>query len=208
MAQHREHVLVYPRSVLDGLGTFSGLRTDAASYVEAILRPDGLSWLWRDAAEEDPAFKQIIPYVVLTHGRTVFAYTRGKQSGEQRLVAHRSVGIGGHISREDHTLFTAFGPELYEAAKTREVTEEVVIDAPYTERLLGVINDDDTEVGRVHFGIAHVWEMAEPNVRKRESQITQAGFVPIADLVQDRESLETWSWFCVEALAREWGVAV
>lgn len=205
MPKH-EHILVYPRVLLDELGAFHGLRTDAQRYVDTILQPAHLSWLLRETAEGDPGFKQIIPYVLLTHGRTVFAYTRGKQSGEQRLVAKRSAGIGGHIAQEDHSLFTAFGPALYDAAKQREVEEEIVVDTPYRERLLGVINDDETEVGRVHFGIAHVWECAEPTVRKREAQITQAGFLPIETLLLERDALETWSRFCVEALAREWGV--
>ncbi len=203
----QEHVLVYPRALLDELGTFHGLRTDAQRYVDAILQPEQLSWLLRESAEDDPTFKQVIPYVVLTQGRSVFTYTRGKQSGEQRLVARRSAGIGGHIAQEDHTLFASqFGLELYEAAKQREVAEEIILDTPYDERLLGVINDDETEVGRVHFGIAHVWELAEPKVRKREAQITQASFMSIETLLLERESLETWSLFCVEALAAEWGV--
>ena len=203
-----EHVLVYPRALLDDLGAFEGLCTDAARYVDAILQPDQLRWMLREHAEEDPSAKQIIPYVVLTHGRTLFAYTRGKQSGEQRLVAQRSVGIGGHIAQEDHSLFTEFGPELYEAAKRREVDEEIVLGAEYSERLLGVINDDSTEVGRVHFGIAYVWELAAPQAEKRESVITQAGFTSIETLLMERASLESWSRFCVEALAREWGIRV
>lgn len=201
-----EHVLVFPRTLLDELGTFRGLRPDAARYVAAILAETQLSWLLRETAEQDPTHKQVIPYVVMTHGRTVFTYTRGQRSGEARLVAQRSVGIGGHIAQEDHSLFAAFGPALYDAAKEREVREEVTLEAPFRERLLGVINDDDTPVGRVHFGIAHVWELADPRVRKREAQITQAGFVPIETLLLERGSLETWSRFCVEALAREWGV--
>lgn len=201
-----EHVLVYPRALLDELGAFHGLCTDAQRYVDAILQREHLQWMLREEAEHDPAYKQIIPYVVLAHARTLFCYTRGKQSGEQRLVAHRSVGIGGHIAREDHGLFTDFGPDLYREAMHREVLEEIVLDAPYEERLLGVINDDTTDVGRVHFGVAHVWTLAEPLARKREAVITQAGFVPIESLLLDRAALESWSLFCVEALARAWGI--
>ena len=201
-----EHVLVYPRALLDKLGPFYGLRADAQRYVDAILQPEHLSWLLREKAEEDPTHKQIIPYVVMTEGRNLFTYTRGKQSGEQRLVAKRSVGIGGHIAREDHGLFSDFGPDLYAEAKRREVDEEVVLEAAYDERLLGVINDDTTEVGRVHFGIAYVWALAGPEVRKRESQITQAAFMSIETLLLERETLESWSRFCVEALAAEWGI--
>ena len=203
---HHEHVLVYPRRLLEELGPFHGLEPQAQRYVDAILQEEHLSWLLRETAEDDPTHKQIIPYVVLTEGRRVFTYTRGKQSGEQRLVAKRSVGIGGHIAQEDHGLFTDFGPELYAEAKRREVDEEVVLEAEYAERLLGVINDDTTEVGRVHFGIAYVWELESPHVRKRESQITQARFMSIETLLLERDLLESWSRFCVEALAREWGV--
>ena len=55
----------------------------------------------RSEVEEDPGFKQIIPYVVFRSGDGVFCYTRGKSQGEARLHRLRSLGVGGHVSEED-----------------------------------------------------------------------------------------------------------
>src|SRR5439155_20373872 len=105
------------------------------------------------------------------------------------LQALRSVGVGGHISADDSNLFES----PYREAMFREVAEEVHLDSPYEERCLGLINDDSTPVGRVHLGIVHVFELAEPKVRRREQALTQAGFAPVAELRRQREQFETWS---------------
>ena len=44
----------------------------------------------------------------------------------------------------------------------REVAEEIYLESEYTERCVGLINDDSNAVGQVHLGIVHVFELAEP----------------------------------------------
>lgn len=153
----------------------------------------------RDRAEKDPAYKQLIPYVVLRCGDYVFSYVRGRNSSESRLVAMRSIGVGGHIEPADQSLFSS-DREMYLDAARREVREEVKIDTPYVEYVVALINDDSTDVGKVHLGIMHIWDLAEPKVTKREGLITQAGFVPIARLKNAREELETWSQIALDVL--------
>ncbi len=60
----------------------------------------------------------------------------------------------------------------------RELDEEVVIDTPYTETIVGLINDDETPVGQVHLGVVHLCDVEQPNVRPREADILDAGFRP------------------------------
>lgn len=151
----------------------------------------------RAQAETNPDFKQIIPYVVITDGKSVLHYVRGKKTGEQRLVAKGSVGIGGHINDEDHTLF-AFGMQAFQDAVKREVCEEISIQGEFNARPVGLINDDSTEVGRVHFGIVHVLFCAPEQVKKNEQIITQMEFVQIDKLKAKREQMETWSQFCID----------
>jgi len=155
----------------------------------------------RALAETNPDFKQIIPYVVITDGKSVLHYVRGKKAGEQRLVAKGSVGIGGHINDEDDSLF-AFGVSLqaFQDAVKREVYEELSIEGNFNARPIGLINDDSTEVGRVHFGVVHVLFCKPERVKKNEQVITQVEFIPIEALKAKREQMETWSQLCIDNL--------
>ena len=100
-----EHVLVVPTPVFHALGHFQGFCGDTDRYLKGLLDPAHTSYRPRAAMEQDPTFKQLIPYVIFRHrdqaGRvSLFQYTRGKGQGEARLHAKRSIGIGGHISAE------------------------------------------------------------------------------------------------------------
>ena len=66
----------------------------------------------RSRAEEDPAFKQIIPYAVFTSGEKILHYVRGAKSGEKRLVSKGSIGVGGHINDHDESLFSFDGTRI------------------------------------------------------------------------------------------------
>jgi len=199
MAVTDEKVLVFPRSIFEQLGVFQGFRTDVARYLPIILEPKNNSFLSRAQAETDPNFKQIIPYVVVTDGTRILHYVRGKKAGEQRLVAKGSIGIGGHINDEDHTLFAA-GSQAFQDAVKREVCEELAIQGSFDAKPVGLINDDSTEVGRVHFGIVHVLFRTPEQVKKNEQVITQIEFVPIAQLKARREQMESWSQLCLDNL--------
>lgn len=197
-----EHVLVVPTEVFHRLGHFQGFSHEVDRYLDELLSPEHTSYRPRAEMEEDPGFKQLIPYVIFRYlddaGRdTVFEYTRGKGQGEKRLHAKRSVGIGGHISADDVSE-GALHP--YQEGMRRELEEEVVIETPYAERCVGLINDDETEVGRVHLGIVHVFDVERPAVRPREDDICQARFRPVEELLADLAGFETWSQICLRAL--------
>src|SRR5208282_1141047 len=178
-----ENVLVFPRSIFERLGVFQGFRTDVNRYLPTILDRRNNRFLSRAEAETNPEFKQIIPYVVITDGKSILHYVRGKKSGEQRLVAKGSIGIGGHINDEDHSLFAfAFGKQAFQDAVKREVCEELTVQGEFNPRPAGLINDDSTEVGRVHFGVVHVLFRPPEQVKKNEQVITQVGFIPIEQL--------------------------
>jgi len=197
-----EQVLVIPTRVFHEAGLFQGLSPRAEHYLPWLLEPRHLSFMPRSAAEHDPGYKQLIPYVVLRWGDQLFHYQRGQGSGEKRLRALRSVGVGGHINPADHGL-----GDPYRQALLRELAEEVYLETTYQERCLGLINDDSTPVGQVHLGIVHVFALAEPRVRRREQVLTRAGFAPVADLWRQKEEFETWSQFVLDALVQEEGSA-
>jgi len=196
-----ENVLVIKRSLFDELGSFQGLSFEPGKYLQAILSRGNNFFLPRPKAEIDPTHKQIIPYVLLAHGNTVLHYVRGKKAGEQRLVSKGSIGIGGHMNETDETLF-ALDEAAYRAGVEREVGEEISINTKFEDRIVALLNDDSTEVGQVHLGIVHVFKLAEPKVEKCEAMITNVAFLGKNELLARRDSLETWSQICLDALEK------
>ena len=194
-----EHVLVIPATRLSQLGTFSGFRPFCPQAFQALLDPECMEFHPRSRVEDDPSYKQLIPYVLLQADidgqRHLFQYTRGQGQGERRLHAKRSLGIGGHISRED-----AAGEDLYRSGMLRELEEEVILDSPYAEDLVGFIYDDTSAVGRVHLGVVHRLQLQSPSARAREADLLDSGFQPVEQLRLAADGFETWSQLCLQHL--------
>ena len=208
-----EHILVIPESVVDAIGRFDGFCDDVDRYLPAILNSDQLAFRPRPAMETDPSFKQLIPYVVLQHtadgGPHLFTYVRGGGGGESRLHAKKSFGIGGHIDRIDAGLDPVAdprrdakidGPTVYQAGMSRELSEEVRIDASYESEIIGLIYDPSTEVGRVHLGIVHRFILDQPAVTSLEDDLAGGQFEPVSQITKQRDRYETWSQLTLERL--------
>ena len=192
MPKPDEQVLVVRRSLFDELGSFQGFCSEAQRYLDVFLRRENNFFAARSSAETDPSLKQIIPYAVFTHAGRILRYVRGGKSGEKRLVAKASIGIGGHINDGDEGLF-AFNNDAYRIAVEREIAEELRLGGGFMDRVVGLINDDSTEVGQVHLGVVHLVELESDDVRPGEAAITQLDFVAPDVLGEGREGLETWS---------------
>lgn len=193
-----ERVLVVPGSEFDRLGRFQGFSADADRYLAALLAPGLGSFRARREVEDDPGFKQIIPYVIFRSGDAVFTYRRGKSQGESRLHRLRSLGVGGHVAEAD-----AEGQgtiDAYELALRRELDEEVSIESEGTLRRVGLINDDSNAVGAVHLGVVHVYELDRPSIRPREEGLADPEFLDVLELGRHRDEFETWSQICIAAL--------
>lgn len=197
-----EHVLVVPAALFHRIGHFQGFCSDVERYLNELLRPENTSYRPRNDVERDPSWKQLIPYVIFRHAppggqETVFQYTRGKGMGEGRLHSKRSVGIGGHISSVDAA---ADGDNPYQEGMRRELDEEVAVGSPYQTRCVGMINDDQTEVGSVHLGVVYVFDLQQPEVRPREEDLIDWGFRPVETILADLDGFETWSQISMRAL--------
>jgi predicted NUDIX family phosphoesterase len=192
-----ERVLCFSRNPLEKLGVFQGLSLEVDKYLPAVTTRSELVYLNRSEAEQDRRYKQLIPYVLLIHNEEILRYRRGKGGEETRLHGLYSIGIGGHISEEDHSLFTRdIG---YEEGMLREVREEVDIEQAKTATV-AVINDDSTDVGYVHFGVVHIMQVVDKNVAGRRSGIVSPEFIPMAEAVENASNYESWSRFCLENL--------
>jgi predicted NUDIX family phosphoesterase len=195
-----EQVLVVERGVVEEVGMFHGLAFDVDRYLDKIFVPGVPRFMPRSAVETDPSFKQLIPYVIMSCDGKYLNYVRGKRAGETRLVAKRSIGIGGHINPVDDMPLFGDPRETYLAAVDREVNEEVAIEAGHTEKIVALLNDDSNEVGQVHLGVVHHWELDSDKVSKIERMITQMTFMTPGELEEVKESLETWSQLCLPLL--------
>ncbi len=201
MSAQEEHILVVPESVIKEIGHVEGFEADVDRFLRPILLSDQLSFEPRSQMETDPSYKQLIPYVLLqwtddSGDVKLFTYTRGGGSGEARLHAKRSVGIGGHISRDD----AADGADPYSTGMQRELAEEVQLESEYSESRVGLIYDPSNEVGQVHLGVVHRFVLNKPLVKSNETDLAEGGFVSVSQLRDEIDRLETWSQLAIEAL--------
>jgi predicted NUDIX family phosphoesterase len=176
-------VLVVPRAALMGTSGWHGiLDRDAEPYL-AVIEREG-RFAARAAMETDPRFKQVIPYLVLRDRDGYFLMRRTRAGADARLHDRFSIGVGGHLNPGDVDL----GGGL-----AREWAEE--LDATFVPefRLLGLLNDDTTEVGRVHVGVVFTAEANGRPVAVREKHKLEGRFVPPGDVLAVHERMETWS---------------
>jgi predicted NUDIX family phosphoesterase len=190
-----ERVLCFERKLLEELGVFQGLNWEVEKYLPVVTSISNMKYLNRTEAEQDKHHKQLIPYVLIISNDRILRYRRGKGGQETRLHGLYSVGIGGHISEEDHSLFS--GDRGYQDGMRRELMEEVAI-GEAKEAAVAVINDDSTDVGYVHFGVVHIMHVDNENVAGRRSGIASPEFIPIADAVKESSGYESWSRLCLE----------
>ena len=97
--------------------------------------------------EQDQAYKQIIPYLIFAHQGRYFVMQRASTSSEQRLKNKFTLGIGGHIRQEDIRDDSIF------SWAQREFHEEINYSGNVAIQVLGVVNDESNDVGKVHLGL-------------------------------------------------------
>jgi predicted NUDIX family phosphoesterase len=183
-----ELVYVVPRDAILGHGAWHGVRTTETDAFLAVVDAHG-RFEPRAAMEADPSFKQIIPYLVLRDGYRYFLMRRTRAGGDARLHDAWSIGVGGHVNPGDRDLAGGL---------LREWTEELVADFIPEFRLVGLLNDDTTDVGRVHLGAVYVAEAAGRAVAIRETDKLTGGFATPGQVAEVADRLETWSRLAFE----------
>ena len=184
-----ERVLVLPRDRVPGGCDFSGVRlADERTMAElrAAVKAYG-QFVDRPLAEEDPAFKQLIPYVVVRDGGLVYLMERTDAGGDARLHGKATIGVGGHLNPVDE------GEDPLTDGLRREWSEELVADWEPQFRLVGLLNDDSNPVGSVHLGVVFEVEAAGRPVEVRERDKLTGRFASEADVQAAWDRMETWS---------------
>jgi predicted NUDIX family phosphoesterase len=178
-----ELVLGLPRSAIPGGLSWRGVRTiDLASYLAAI--DEHGTFRRRGDAEDDPSWKQVIPYLALRDGDAIVLMRRSRAGGDMRLHDRYTIGVGGHVNPEDGGVLGGL---------RREWQEEIVADFEPAFEPLGVLNDDDNAVGAVHLGLVFSADTGGRPVAIRETEKLEGAFVPLSHVADVAELLETWS---------------
>lgn len=185
-----EQVMVVER---EALGRFLVERGLVQEGVDEVLDAIAVRHFFidRPTAEVSPQYKQIIPYVVIRHGHSYFLLQRTQKQTEARLHHKLSLGIGGHINPDT--------PDLIDGLH-KELEEEVDVAGDYDLTFAGILNDDTTDVGKVHLGAVFVLESHDGEVKVRETEKMTGRWVAREELAQHREAMETWSQIVYDAI--------
>jgi predicted NUDIX family phosphoesterase len=180
-----EEVLVVPRARIMGPRGWKGVLAagvEAGAYLDAVAGEGRFEP--RAAMERDPRFKQVIPYLVLRDRDRYFLMRRTRAGGDERLHDFFSIGVGGHLNPGDVDLAGGLA---------REWSEEISADFVPEFRLVGLLNDDETDVGRVHLGVVFMADAAGRAVAVRETEKLEGRFAEPPEVLAVYERMETWS---------------
>lgn len=189
-----EEILVVRRPDLFWRGQFRGVSTDSLDEYLSRVRRFGF-FRRRGDVEDDPSLKQIIPYLLVRSGDRYMLFQRTSAGREGRLHGLYSVGVGGHIARDD----VGGGDDPVEAGLRRELEEELVVGGGWSARLVGVLNDDGNAVGQVHFGLVHLVDVPSGKVAIRETDRLTGRLATAEEIRAAYAQMETWSQLVLEA---------
>ncbi|MDF1613706.1 phosphoesterase [Desulfurivibrio dismutans] len=207
MTKMAEEVFCLPRRELEQL--FGGGLPQGGFIGPApeLLLELSQHFIARGNCEEDPSFKQLIPYQLFAFKERFFVYRRGGGVGEGRLAGRLSVGIGGHINREDAESDGRLTAVAYQQALLRERREELVNSEGITSRFVGWINDDASPVGRVHLGAVHLGRLDDEaacdalSIRTHGEDIHPLGWWSLAEIREQEDRFEQWALYAIALAA-------
>lgn len=196
MAHKDETIFVVKRTELFGTNdehVWQGLQLTEIETVLAAIQ-EKKEFHSRSLMEEDPRYKQIIPYLIFKHDDRYFLMQRHEKASEKRLRNKLSLGIGGHVRAED----LSNGSSIFDWAH-REFHEEIDYTGKLTIQTLGLLNDDSNAVGRVHLGLVLLVTGDTSNISVR-SELKGGRLVSLGDCREQHAQLESWSQIVVDHL--------
>jgi len=206
-----EMVLCVPRSVVaEVLGTKElADRVYSSEYIEKspldalfqMTEHSGVAWKARHECEEDPNFKQIIPYIMVTvtdydeYECLYLSYNRTIKSGEERLKGKRSFGVGGHVTQPENVL-QAFNRELHE--------ELVTYGSVFNSTLMGFVNNESDKVGQVHLGALFIVEFPHYRPPKLKcDSMAEPKWYTLDEIHTIWSQCEVWSQLAIDYLTED-----
>jgi predicted NUDIX family phosphoesterase len=157
----------------------------------------------RNELEEDPSFKQIIPYAVISYkepkrsgvrrSQSFYLFKRTSGQTEKRLQNKFSLGVGGHMNpgnsmeSEEQYLIDELKRELFE--EVRLLNGCSIEDIEF----IGFINDETIPVSRVHVGLLYNIRVSNKEVYVNETDKMTAAWIEKSGLAEFYEGMETWT---------------
>ena len=160
-------------------------------------------FLRRSELEDDPAFKQIIPYAIISNkepersglqqNQSFYLFRRTSKQTENRLHNKFSLGVGGHMNPSgsmesiEQYLIDELKRELYEEVK--------LLNGCFIESIefIGFINDDTIPVGRVHIGLLYNIHVSNKEVYVKETDKMTADWIDKTNLAEYYKGMESWT---------------
>ena len=192
-----EQVLVVRREDIFPDGAWHGFVSDNLDRHQKVIR-EKHDFKPRAQVEDDPAYQQIIPYVVFRHGDRYLLTHRLRASSERRLRKQYSLGVGGHINPGDLNA----GDPILDGLR-REWEEEVVYDGRFEARLLGFLNEDSSPVSKVHLGVVFLVDGDSPDIRIRETDKLAGELLTLEEMRTLYLQMESWSQIVYDRLVNE-----
>jgi predicted NUDIX family phosphoesterase len=196
MDKNEKLIMVVDREKLFASKSFDGFLPASEFDFEKIIL-ENYYFVKRGLAEKDYSKKQPIAYAIILNNKKIFAYQRSsstKEHGDERLQHKWSWGIGGHIENLDESSNPIITSML------RELEEEVGLTKP-SVKLLGYINDDSDDVGKVHFGLLYLLETKQ-QLKPTSPELKHGSFMKFDEIEElaKKEQVESWSKIALLAL--------
>jgi len=193
--EYKKKILVVSREKLFEDIFFEGFEREKITYYLERVKKYSI-FLKRLLVEDDPSYKQIIPYLVIKFKNKYFLFHRFPVGVENRLFYKYSIGIGGHINEEDIDKSN----DLINSGLKREFNEELIYNGKLSYKIMGLINDDFDDVGKVHFGIVYLIEIESSDIEVREKSKMKGKLVNKEDLLKYKNKIERWSQIIITNL--------
>lgn len=156
----------------------------------------------RSELEDDPSFKQLITYAIISNRQSFYLFKRTSGQKEKRLHGKLHLGAGGHMNPRGSEI-----PDeqyLVDELK-RELFEEVRLSDECTIRdikFIGFINDDSMPVSRVHLGLLYNISVSNKAVVINETDKMTAEWIDKTYLPEYYEEMETWTKIAYDQFIR------
>lgn len=210
--QTTENVLTIPSEACRETLEYQGIRELEEDVLLKLLKSK-VQHIPRTTAEKTEDYKQVITYVLVTHKDQILCFRRGRfNRAAQFLRGSLCIGIGGHVTEMDYSLFSAEDLGTRDNA-AREIEEEVKIEFlhPAIQRDLlqfrGLINDNSTALGRKHLGVVYQYEVPVDHwqywksVSKNEMSINELRWIDFSLGEINLIEYEYWSQLCLRMLS-------
>lgn len=180
-----ERVMVVLREDLFTGDVWNGIRAENSNEYLKMIKTKH-KFMARGEVEQDPRYKQIIPYLIFEHDGKIFVMKRKGTHTDKRLANKVSVGVGGHINKKD-----VRSNDPFDWAK-REFAEEIEYGGKIKTEFLGILNHDANDVGLVHVGLIFkvVGDSAEIKIRDEHKEGKLMSF---PELGKQYKAMETWT---------------